>query len=553
MKKRLLCLLLVLVMLLTTVLFSCGNSEEVPGEKTQNRTATTLNFWIISENEVSANAKALIQDAFNAYTETTYATHIEFKFLTEDEYREALDSKMASAKENFKGYISGDGSTITTSLGLTYPAEAEGQVDIVLITGKEMLETYVKNGYLRSMTQSINEKHIAMKSIIKGWLDYAKINGAYYAVPNASFVGEYTYLFVNRQVASHFQFNESDFKTPGDVSKLVNDLLHYGYDEKIDGKTVVPLLSSFAYPTVQYWSANGEPSLMGSLYSAGDGYGYGAIVTNLYNNADYRAYLEMSKRLELMESGAYVTDSDSETFAAAVVKGDYETRFDYPEDEYYRVILDYPRLTEEEVFDSMFAVSSYTANFDRAMEIISELTTETGLRNILQYGVEGIHYEVSETDDNLVSLIKDVPADLRYEMNIEYTGNIFRAYACTDYGMSSQSLIYQRQQYVEKKLDVFYGINESAFSELLANEQAKNLLLQCVEKAQDYEARLDACQTMEEYFAEMDEILLEVEAENCFMMIRVDRDINDKPYPLTLKGAVLLWLQQAQAAAGGAQ
>jgi hypothetical protein len=58
---------------------------------------------------------------------------------------------------------------------------------------------------------------------------------------------------------------------------------------------------------------------------------------------------------------------------------------------------------------------------------------------------------------------------------------------------------------------------------------------------------------MEEYSAEMDEILLEVEAENCFMMLRVDRDINDKPYPLTLKGAVLLWLQQAQAAAGGAQ
>jgi hypothetical protein len=116
--------------------------------------------------------------------------------------------------------------------------------------------------------------------------------------------------------------------------------------------------------------------------------------------------------------------------------------------------------------------------------------------------------------------------------------------------MDSQSLAYQRQQYIEKKLDVFYGINESAFSDLLANEQSVNLLNQCLAKATEYEARLAACETMDAFNAEMDAILLEIEAEPCFTMIRIDRDAYDKPYPLTLKGAILLWVQQAAAASG---
>ena len=547
MKKRLVCLLLVLLMLLSTLLVACGDSDEAPKD-TQNRTATTLNFWIISENKVSATAKALIQDTFNAYTETTYATHIEFKFLTEDEYRTKLDAEMADAKSKWGGYISGDGSTITTSLGLTYPAEADGQVDIVLITSEEMLKTYVEQGHLQSVTKSVNEKFTEMKSIIKGWLDYAKVNGEYYAVPNASFVGEYTYLMVNRQVADHFQLNQSDFKTPGDIAKLVNDFLKYGYTEKIDGKTVVPMLSSFEYPTVRYWSTDNAPSMMGSLYTAGDGYGYGATVSNLFENADYRTYREMIKTLDA--NNAYVTDSETETFAAAVVKGDYESRFDYPEDEYYRIILDYPRLTEEEVFDSMFAVSTYSKDANRAMEIISELTTKTDLRNLLQYGIEGIHYEVDPVHENLISLMKEVPADQQYLMNIEYTGNVFRAYACTDYGMTADTMKHQRQQYVEKRLDVFYGLDESAFTTILENQYDNAKLMRCVEKAAGYEERLAACETLADYQAELDAIILEIKAEPCFDMIRKDRDINDQADPSTLAGAILLWVQNAKANAG---
>jgi hypothetical protein len=70
----------------------------------------------------------------------------------------------------------------------------------------------------------------------------------------------------------------------------------------------------------------------------------------------------------------------------------------------------------------MFAVSEYSRSLSRSMQIITYLNTNSDLRNVLQYGVEGVHYKIDDETGKLVRLNRD------YIMNIESTGNVFMAY-----------------------------------------------------------------------------------------------------------------------------
>ena len=75
----------------------------------------------------------------------------------------------------------------------------------------------------------------------------------------------------------------------------------------------------------------------------------------------------------------------------------------------------------------MFAVTAYTADFNRSMEIITLINTNAEAKNLLQYGVEKIDYMLDD-DGNFVSLTDTLDADDRYVMNNLYTGNSFLAY-----------------------------------------------------------------------------------------------------------------------------
>ena len=90
----------------------------------------------------------------------------------------------------------------------------------------------------------------------------------------------------------------------------------------------------------------------------------------------------------------------------------------------YISIYKRPQYTEKDVYGAMFAVSSYSKSLPRSMEIITYLNTSTDIRTILQYGVEGIHweYEDEETKDTIKILSDD------YQMDIQDTGNVYMTY-----------------------------------------------------------------------------------------------------------------------------
>ncbi len=111
-----------------------------------------------------------------------------------------------------------------------------------------------------------------------------------------------------------------------------------------------------------------------------------------------------------------------------VYEGDYEDRVT-EDDGYVCNILQYPTVDEEEVYSSAFAVVNQKGvDTERVFEIIYAFNTDEELRNLLQYGVEGIHY-TSERDNS--GNITNVTRKDDYLMDLLYTGDIFHAYYCS--------------------------------------------------------------------------------------------------------------------------
>jgi hypothetical protein len=142
-------------------------------------------------------------------------------------------------------------------------------------------------------------------------------------------------------------------------------------------------------------------------------------VSNIFRNPDYVSQL---RTIQTYKDLGYVTadiGTDKE-YALRVVKGGAELAEIYGDD-YYMNVLECPRITEDDVCASMFGVSAYSNNVGRAMEIITYLNTNQGLRNILQYGVKDVDYTLD--DNGSVVRLND-----SYMMDIVKTGNCYIAY-----------------------------------------------------------------------------------------------------------------------------
>lgn len=543
MKTKLLCLVLALLMLLpTAVACSNGTDVDINSNVDSTRTPVTLNMWIVTEEETTEEAQKAVEAAFNDITETSYTTHVNLIFCNEEEYKEALDAQFALtdtrfSDPNFKTFKpSSKVETMIDSEGmkvLKYPEASKYQVDIVLILGKAMLEEYVGEGRLSVLNDQLSGTYKTIRSYVyNDLLTYSAIGGNYYAVPNNNVIGSYTYLLVNKEMADKYYFSPSDFTAFGatnsrgeklPVAKLIDAIA-----ENEDLSKIAPLYGMAEYPLAKYWSQDGSASILATLYpDASAGLEAGSSVTNIFDekNADYRSF--MREMIYCKENG-YLLDGQ-ETFGVAVMEGDYALAAEYA-DEYYISVLDYPRVDDVDIFDSMFAVTSYTASLARSMEIINALTCKSELRNILQYGVEGVHYTLN--DDGAV-----VRKNNDYRMNINYTGNVLMAYP--EEGMDLdvwKNVILQNQQSL---LAVTTGSGE------FMDRVDQDAMAQMLSVSESYFNRLYECETLAELEAYLDAAVQEIKASSYYaklttieMIEEGGKKIHD---PSSLYGALFNW------------
>ena len=83
MKKKLVCLLLGIVMLMSCVLTGCNKATDSDDDDTTDNSAKTITMWVMTSEETTEKAKELVSAEFTKITKSLYKTNVVLRFCTD--------------------------------------------------------------------------------------------------------------------------------------------------------------------------------------------------------------------------------------------------------------------------------------------------------------------------------------------------------------------------------------------------------------------------------------------------------------------------------------
>ena len=526
MTKKLISLLLAMIMVLSMFAGCSKDENSEPGDETADtedsqRVAMTLSLWLPTDESTTEEAKEQVEAAINKITQAKYDTAIELHLIPRDEYKETIDSKIAdvqkatadkkAAEEARKKALKNKGQkveetvetnppeeTIIDELGIavkTYPSVVDTQFDIFYISGYDAYCEYAWGDIAATLDGELSGNSKILKSYIyptflKPIYDYGT-----FAIPNNRPVGEYQYLLINKDLVDVYDYNISDLSSFLRSKNFIIDIGNQGLED------VVPLLAPVDAAGMLYWGADGvssEWSLISSQLTSETEYSDSLPPENVLDST-YVSTLKMVKELQDLGYVGDGTLKEGQRFAVGVVAGDPVSIAEYA-DEYYISVYANPVFDEETIYDAMFAVSEYSKDISRSMEIITCINTDKELRTVLQYGVEGIHWEYDDPDTKeTISIISD-----DYKMELHETGNVFMTYPGEGLPMEYwDAYLIQNQEAVSSP----YIKMPDYFSEENGN---LDLLEEYEKLCKEYKAKIDAV-TGENFNAEIKALLAELQ------------------------------------------
>ena len=487
MKKRLLCIVIAMLMVLPMLLASCGKEDEkdkmkdiilgTDSDKPIDR-AYTLSLWIptdaITVKGMTADLSALtqqqkqellnqnpevyeflkrvdaVEDAINeVLIGRSFYTKIDIVPVNNEYYEEAVANKLAAIdKEINPGDMNDKGLGVDYEneiaeevvgnkviYDLLYRPVEKNQLDIFLIrdygdySGYAQYLSYVDKGYLLNLDSYVSPNSDKYASILKlirdPFLQEMKINDSIYALPNNHlYADQYQYIFVNKELLSQ---NESfDIANMSDFASCIDFINAVG--QKGD-QNVIPLVGNYD-DVANYFYIDKELGFGGKV-NVNDKNETTLDIESIFASEEFNSFV--SKYKELEDKGYVKTEaSDSEKVAVRIFNGTSIEAQAYA-DEYHLIKTAVPVANTEDVFSSMFAISTFSLNYDRAMKILNLLQSDRQIRTLLQYGIKGEDYTlVTEVVDGVEVEKISIKDDTSYKMNSLYTGNQYYTYPGND-------------------------------------------------------------------------------------------------------------------------
>ena len=376
--KRILCLILA-VMMTFGVLVSCEDNlvEEADvllGENADKKPVVlekvVLDFYIISGEGSSDYANQHVANKIKAEFEELYNTTVNMHYVPAGTTDEEYKAMLLEA----------------------HPERKAGQISIALVNNADLYKTLEEKDLLVNLYSfySMNTYGTLKKQISNLWpltvgtktvkvFDEASQTEkdvqvtTSYAVPNNHVFGQFEYILVNKALAK--VANEVTAAESCD-SVADADELKARFEEHFNNEKFVAAFDK-------------------------------------YNSEHPDAPIT---RDQVVQSG---------------VVGNYED-ITAAAEEWYYFITDYPEASIEDVYSSSFVVLGDEALAERAMQVIYKFNTDKKFRDLLQYGVEGIHFESVIEDGETVGIRRIISEGKVYSMYLKYTGDVFTASYCLD-------------------------------------------------------------------------------------------------------------------------
>lgn len=540
MRKKLICLLLCLVVvILPLAMTGCGNSTTTDtDEESSSRPAVSINLWLVSDKEVSAETEAAIEEALNEITQSKYTTKVDLVYFTYDEYYAALDAKLEAAKKYKEEHTSTaitlpgiaqstetteetTAETVVNELGqrlLKYPDINEGQLDIIFIDGKDKLRALADAGELSTLDTNLNASSKILKEYIyPSFLEQIKYNKNTYAIPVNHQIGQYTYLLVNKALAEKYYIDVSSLNSFAACGDLVEEIGRHESD-------VAPVLAYADPVNMYYWLGGDTPSLFASYVPTAATLGSRTTMRSAFDTVGFTEHMLLMKKCE--DNGWFAADPENtEAFGVAIMTGDYDLRDKYAEN-YDVKVLTSPTLTEDVAYQAMFAVSAYTANLDRAMEVITLLNTDAATKNLLQYGIDGVNYELD--DDGALVYLNDA-----YRMTNLYTGNTLLSYPAP--GEAANSRDDGKAANRDSRISPYFGLSD------VADEIDQDLVAEMRTLSDTYMERMYACANAAELADFFENAKTELYADPTYKAAFSVGDDSKSPYAVYARWFEKLW------------
>lgn len=465
MSKKILSLILAAVMLFGALAMTgCSLFEKKEPTASDDRLPTTLNLLGVTEASTTPEAVAAVEEQINKILVAKYETKIKLTLVTEDEYYKLIDGRIAEKRHldnldkavaqynKYMQKLADEQARLAATIGkksnskwkkknVTIPAETvstrlkytaeqttvdeggiisivypdpESPIDIVMISGKEMYDYFDKNSVIASISAYLkDESYQKLNQYIYPtyFSQISAMTGDVKAVPSNNLLAEYTYIVVKKDLADRYNFN---IENVSNYSDLAGFLASVKKNESIKPMKDVPDALGIFYP---FGKDVAIATYADPIYGYNVEEGKKFTISNLFDIPQYTEHLRLMS--EYKSLGYFEGDGDS--FAAAAIVGDASVEKTYGDDYYVKVVQN-PFVTETDIFDGMMAVSAYTSDEKRSLEVIQAFSTTPELKNLLQYGIKNVNYSVNE--DGLT--IKRLNSD--YMMKTSLTGNVYMGY-----------------------------------------------------------------------------------------------------------------------------
>lgn len=498
MKKRLFCLFLCLLMVLSLVMTSCSSKtdEDVENDikEEASAAAASLSMWVVSDEKIPEDRVAKVTEAINAITKAKFKTQVVVNYLTKDEYKTVLSDTIAKYEQSRKDQAAVEtettkkdevvtDETMTNELGFSvikYPELLQNQVDIVYIAGEDMYLDFINKGWLEELDTELSSSSKKLREYVSATLlSAAKYNGTTYAIPNNRVIGQYNYMLLNKELMD--KYAQDGYISTNMIDGLYNENL-YPFLNLISmwEPDVIPIDASYEdclNLLAHYWNINSEDysieklnkfSLFGYHYTNIEELSRGSVILgydSLFANPDF---VEDYLQLNTFRFKDFLRKETDETRTASAVKfvtGDstvLEKKIykDTDGKEYYPIVVGYPTATSEDIYGNMFGVCKFSKSVARSMQIITYLNTNPDFRNLLQYGIEGVDYKLSENADKTYSVDY---MKTGYKMDLYATGNTFIAYH-PEKGISSDVWDSAKAQNRSSLVNPLLGFDFAAFA-----------------------------------------------------------------------------------------
>ena len=475
MTKRLISLMLALIMLLSLCMTSCASTtteeegEEAEAEVEVQRPNIGLTIYAIKDAKMTKEAQEAVEEKVSNYCVAKYKTAIRLKFFTEEEYQAELDkvdaafAAEAAAKQKAEAEAAAIAKSEAAYKAKLSPQErvkydqekrlaakkkaaeekkkaeaeaeliekgkdkvqwAETQMDIVYIPGQAQYYDWVQQGKLVDMKTFLDNTYKKIRDYVyPSFLTAATVDGGVYGIPNNRDINtNETYLILNTALVEKYDVDLSKVRSISDLNDAFAAV-------KAGEAGVTPIYGDFDPEGIVFYdevdmahtTAVFADNLLGGTEMA--------VTTNAALNPDstydaMRNYFQMKADYR---ANGYLSDTNT-NFFASVQELTEAQKMEWEAKGYTLHLYKGATVTDKAVLDAgLFGISSHCKQQERAMEIITLLSTDTDLHNLITFGIEEVHYIVNAENENVITIVDD-----SYAMDFYKTGNALLGYVTDD-------------------------------------------------------------------------------------------------------------------------